>query len=136
MNQKSVKKDIFLVIPSNTLDVIQQFSYNMADYNVYVITLDVLEPLILLLKKIEDYEFVGQLSPEERENICRIVGKFAHITKRKIQIDNFFTYEFLNVLSKECKWRSYQEKEFCDRVMSSRKRRSLIHLRKNELNRY
>ena len=74
----------------------------MGDYNVYVVTIDVLEPLILSLKKIEEYEFVGQLSPEERENICRIVGKFAHIAKRRIQIDHFFAWEFLDVLTK-CK---------------------------------
>ncbi len=94
-----VKKDIFLVIPSNTVDVIEQFAYNMADYNVYIVTIDVLEPLILCLKRIEDYEFIDQLTPEERENICRIIGKFVHITKRKIQIDHFFTNEFMSVLS-------------------------------------
>ena len=54
------------------------------------------------LKKIEEYEFAEQLSPEERENICRIIGKFAHLTKRRIQIDYFFSQEFLSILSK-CK---------------------------------
>jgi hypothetical protein len=72
----------------------------MAGYNVYIVTLDVLEPLILALKRIEDYEFITQLTPEERENICRIIGKFAHMTKRRIQIDHFFTREFLGILSK------------------------------------
>ena len=50
------------------------------------------------LKKIENYQFVEQLSPEERENICRVMGKFAHTTKRKIQIDQFFANEFLELL--------------------------------------
>lgn len=103
IKEENVRKDIFLVIPSNTVDTtIKQFSYNMADYNVYIVTLDVLEPLILTLKKIEDYEFVDQLTPEERENICRLLGKFAHMTKRRIQIDHFFAWEFLDILTK-CK---------------------------------
>lgn len=103
IKEENVRKDIFLVIPSNTVDTtIKQFSYNMADYNVYIVTLDVLEPLILTLKKIEDYEFVDQLTPEERENICRLIGKFAHMTKRRIQIDHFFAWEFLDILTK-CK---------------------------------
>ena len=34
-----VKKDLFLVIPSNTLHVINQFTYNIGDYNVYIITM-------------------------------------------------------------------------------------------------
>lgn len=100
IKEENVRKDIFLVIPFNTVQVIESFSYNMADYNVYIVTLDVLEPLILALKKIEDYEFITQLTPEERENICRIIGKFAHMTKRRIQIDHFFTREFLGILSK------------------------------------
>ncbi len=100
VKQENVRKDVFLVIPSNTVEVIQQFSYNLADYNVYVVTLDALEPIMLCLKRIEDYEFLDQLTPEERENICRIISKFAHITKRKIQIDQFFTREFISILSK------------------------------------
>ena len=95
-----VKKDLFLVIPSNTLHVINQFTYNIGDYNVYVITKDALEPIIISLKKIQDYEFADKLSPEERENVCRIIGKFAHSTKRRIQIDQFFAAEFLDTLNK------------------------------------
>jgi len=101
-SQEKVKKDIFLVIPTNTIHTITQLSYNLGDYNVYVITKDALEPIILSLKRIEDYEFVNQLSPEERDNICRVLGKFAHTTKRKIQIDQFFATEFLELLAR-CK---------------------------------
>ena len=95
-----VKKDLFLVIPSNTLQVIKQFTYNMGNYNVYVITKDSLEPIILSLKKIETFELVEKLSPEDRDEICRIIGKFAHTTKRRIQIDQFFADEFLDTLKK------------------------------------
>lgn len=98
--QENVKRDIFLVIPSSTVEKISQWSYNMGDYNVFIITKDALEPVILALRKIEDYEFVDQLSPEERENICRIIGKFAHTTKRRIQIDQFFANQFLDLLRK------------------------------------
>ena len=100
--QEAVKKDIFLVIPSNTINSISQLTYNMGDYNVFVITKDSLEPIILSLKKIEEYEFAEQLSPEDRDNICRVIGKFAHTTKRKIQIDQFFTNQFIELLVK-CK---------------------------------
>jgi hypothetical protein len=100
IKQENVKSDIFLVVPSNTVEVINQFSYKMADYNVYIVTIDALEPIILSLRKIEDYEFVGQLTPDERENICRIIGKFAHTAKRKIMIDYFFSFQFLDIISK------------------------------------
>ena len=72
------------------VDVVDQYVYNMGDYNVFMVTLDSLETIILSLKNIEEYEFAEQLSPEERDNICRIIGKFAHTTKRRIQLDGFF----------------------------------------------
>jgi hypothetical protein len=100
IKQENVKNDIFLVIPSNTVDAVSQFTYRLADYNVYIVTIDSLEPIILSLRKIEDYEFAEQLTPEERENICRIIGKFTHTVKRKIMIDYFFSFQFLDIISK------------------------------------
>lgn len=98
--QQDVRKDIFLVVPTNTIDVIPRYTYNMSDYYVYIITKDSLEPIILALKKIEEYEFAEQLSPEDRDNICRVIGKFSHSTKRRIQIDQFFIDLNLDLLKK------------------------------------
>jgi hypothetical protein len=102
VKEEGVRKELFLVIPSNTVDVIERKCFNMADYTVYVITLDALEPIILSLKRLEDYKFVDELSPDEREDICRLIGKFAHVAKRRIQIDHFFAWELLDVLTR-CK---------------------------------
>jgi hypothetical protein len=130
IKQENVKSDIFLVVPSNTVDVIRQFSYRMGDYNVFVVTVDALEPIILSLKKIEDYEFAEQLTPDERENICRIIGKFAHTAKRKIQIDYFFSYQFLEILSKcnidlpEDIYKSVQEFEKAEKLNPPQEKRA------------
>ena len=110
----NVKNDIFLVIPSNTLSIIKEFIYNIGDYNVYVISKDSLEPIILSLKKIEEYEFADKLSPEERDDICRVIGKFAHTTKRKIQIEMYFMEEFLDILHKS---KTLLPKEILKRVI-------------------
>jgi hypothetical protein len=98
VKEENVKKQIFLVIPSNTVHVIPQFSFKLPDYDVFVVTLDVLEPIILSLKKIEDYEFAKELSPEDRDNICRVIGKFAHVAKRRIQIDHFLNKQSIELL--------------------------------------
>ena len=97
---ENVKNDLFLVIPSNTLSVIKEFTYNIGDYNVFIISKDSLEPIILSLQKIEEYEFADKLSPEERDNICKIIGKFAHTSKRKIQVEMYFMEQFLDILNK------------------------------------
>jgi hypothetical protein len=99
-NQENVKKWIFFVVPASTLEVIKSFVYHLGDYQVFVVTIDALEPVLLSLKKVEEYEFADQLSPEERENICRILGKFAHLSKRRIQIDTFFINQFMELAYK------------------------------------
>lgn len=97
-SQDAVKKDLFLVIPNNVSTHIKESFLNLVDYRVFVVTLDALEPIILSLLKIELYEFAEQLSPEERENIARVIGKFAHAAKRKIQVDSYLNSHFLSIL--------------------------------------
>jgi len=98
--QTDVKTDIFFIVPSNTLDFINTFVYKHGDHNVYIISIDALEPVILSLKKIEEYDFAEQLSPEDRESICRILGRFAHLSKRRIQVDSFFAKQFIELAYK------------------------------------
>lgn len=97
-SQDNVRKSIFLVVPTNTIDSIRQLTYRLGDYDVFVITKDALEPVILSLKKIEEYDLAEKLSPEDRDSICRIIGKFAHTAKRRIQVDQFFSEEFIDIV--------------------------------------
>lgn len=99
--EADVKKWVFFVVPENTLSQINTFAYHLADYQVFVIASNSLEPVLLSLKKVEEYEFAEQLTPEERENICRILGKFAHLSKRRIQIDTYFISQFME-LARKC----------------------------------
>jgi hypothetical protein len=98
VKEEDVRREVFLVVPSNTLEHLENFEFKLSDYTVYVISIDSLEPMILALKRIEDYEFAEQLSPEERENICRVIGKFIHLSKRRIQIDGFFAKQFFELV--------------------------------------
>ena len=102
-SQESVKKSIFLVVPTNIIHVLKQLTYRMGDYDVFVITRDSLEPVILSLKKIEEYDLADKLSPDDRDSICRIIGKFAHTAKRRIQVDQFFSDEFIDIVMKSQK---------------------------------
>ncbi|MDW5562072.1 MAG: hypothetical protein SA339_02515 [Methanomassiliicoccus sp.] len=101
VKEKDVKKDVYLVVPTNTIDLFEEHTFNHGDFKVFVVTIDSLEPIILSLKKIEEYEFLEQLSPEERDDICRVLGRFSHLTKRRIQVDSFFCNEAFKAL-KEC----------------------------------
>ncbi len=95
---EGVKTDIYLVVPSNAIHVIKDTFLNFAKYRVHVITPDAVEPILISLKKIEEYEFAEKLSPENREKIVSVLGKFAHNMKRKVQIDQFMANETIALL--------------------------------------
>jgi len=101
VREKDVKKDVFLVVPTNTIHLLEERTIDHGEYKVFIVTVDSLEPIVLSLKKLEDYEFVDQLSPEERDDICRVIGRFSHLTKRRIQVDAFFCSEGFSAI-KEC----------------------------------
>jgi len=101
VKEKDVKKDVYLVVPTNTIHLFDEHTFNHGEYKVFVVTVDSLEPILLSLKKIEEYEFVEQMSPEQREDICRVLGRFSHLMKRRIQVDSFFCSESFKAL-KEC----------------------------------
>ncbi|MBM3431683.1 MAG: hypothetical protein FJX92_01600 [Bacteroidetes bacterium] len=95
--QEGVKKDIYFVVPSNTLEELEKFMYPHADHDVYIIAADALEPVLLSLQKIEEYEFAEELTPDQRANVCRVIGCFAHLAKRRIQIDHFFATQTIEL---------------------------------------
>lgn len=103
IKESNVKKDIYLVVPTNTITFIDTTIYDMSDYRVYIITVDALEPILLSLRKVEDYAFAEELSPEDRDAICRVIGHFAYHTKRRLQIDNFLANQNIELL-KSCKY--------------------------------
>lgn len=99
VKEDGVRREVFLVVPSNTIQVLDTLHYNMAEYDVFVVTVDSLMPLVKNLKKIEDYEFAEQLSPEDRDNICRVIGKLVHAAKRRIQVDAYFCNDMMATLA-------------------------------------
>jgi hypothetical protein len=108
-----VKKDIYFVVPSNTIEHLEQFVYPHADHDVYIIAADAIEPVLLSLQKIEAYEFAEELTPDQRANICRVIGRFAHLAKRRIQIDNFFSTQTIE-LAYDCE--KYLPENIMDKV--------------------
>ncbi|MEK0413978.1 MAG: hypothetical protein RL070_1466 [Bacteroidota bacterium] len=97
--KKDVRSDIFFVVPSNTLEILTQTVFVFEKHCVYVIPAEALEPVLISLKKIEDYEFMGQFTPEDRENICRIIGRLVHNIKRRVQIDISLGKETMSLAS-------------------------------------
>lgn len=100
-DKKDVNSDIFFVVPSNTLEVIEKTVFVYEKHRVFIVTTEQLEVTLSGLKKIEEYEFANQFSPEDREAICRIVGRLMHNVKRRVQIDVALGKETL-ALASDC----------------------------------
>ena len=97
--KKDVRPDIYFVVPSNTLEELKQTVYEFEKHRVIVIPIEALEPVLMALKRIEDFEIVEQLSPEGREAVCRIIGRLIHNIKRNIQIDLHMSRESMSLAS-------------------------------------
>lgn len=95
--QEGVFGQLYFVVPSNTLESLPQTVFRFVDYTVYVIPMEALEPVILSLMKVDEYLNVKEISPEDRRNIFVILGRFAHLTKRRLQVDQFFANESLSL---------------------------------------
>lgn len=98
---KEVHKTLYLVIPSNTSEVIKQRTYRDSNYVVNIITLDSLETILLTLKQREVYEYIDKLSPEESDCIESFISFFINSGKRRAQIDSFLNERFFNFLKEK-----------------------------------
>jgi hypothetical protein len=99
VKEDHVRREVFLVIPSSTLPHVQEYVHRFAEHTVFIVPVEALEPIILALRRIQEYAFAEQLGPETRESLVRIVGRFMHMTKRRIQVDQFFDRQFLQALA-------------------------------------
>jgi hypothetical protein len=88
ISEEKVRSNIFLVVPTNTLKTLEEFTHDIGTYKVHVIPIEALEPVILTLRKIEDYELAEDLDPELKDNLIKMLGKLSHDIKRSIQISN------------------------------------------------
>jgi len=96
---EAVKKDIFFIVPTTALQCLDETYFGYATHRVHILSVDALRPILIQLKKIEDYEFAEKLSPEDREKIVTILGKMAHGMKRRVQVDHYFANEFISILT-------------------------------------
>ncbi len=86
-SQEKVKKDIFLVVPSNTLEYISELRMTMSGFDVYIIARDSIELVLVSLKKIEDIDLAGKLDPRDRDNLISVVSNFAYFIGRNGRIN-------------------------------------------------
>ena len=71
-------KSIFLIIPTIDIHKVEKFSYYEDGFYIYIISIESFEPIIVNLKKIEEYKIADDITPQDRENIVKVVSSLAY----------------------------------------------------------
>lgn len=99
LKQEGVRKEGFLVVPSDTLTSLHgKFYFEIGGLQIHVIGVEGLESVLRLLRKIEEFEVLEGLGPEEQESIASFIGQANRLLKRRVQIDQFLSKKIIEVL--------------------------------------
>lgn len=99
LKQEGVRKEGFLVVPTDALPFLQErFYFEVGAYKIYVVGVESLEPALRLLLKIEEYEILQALGPEAQDEIATFIGQASRMIKRRVQIDHFMSDKFIELL--------------------------------------
>tara|TARA_B100000989_G_scaffold196084_1_gene148084 strand:+ start:3240 stop:4409 length:1170 start_codon:yes stop_codon:yes gene_type:complete len=94
----NVKKDIYLVVPSNLYKDLKKTEYQQGSYNVWIITIEQIPVILAHFKKTMDYSDFDGLSPEDRDALVKEIGTYAFNLRRKLMIDGYFGSQFQNII--------------------------------------
>lgn len=99
LKQEGVRKEGFLVVPSDSLTQLGgRFFFEIGGHQIYVVPPESLEAILRLLRKIEDFEVIEGLGPEEQDSIATYIGQSNRLMKRRVQIDQFLSKKMIDVL--------------------------------------
>ena len=93
-----VKKDIYLVVPSNLYPDIPKTHYPLGKFEVWIITIEQISVILAHFKKTKDYEKFEGLSSDDKDALIREMGNLENNLRYRIFIDNAFTRKFLDAL--------------------------------------
>ena len=115
-SQKLVKNEIFLVVPSNTMEYIPEFRFSFSGYFVNIIAKDSIEMILISLKKIEDIDLAGKLDPRDRDNLINVISSFAYFIGRNGRINLELGEQSVKLIEE---MRSLVPKDFIEDVVKS-----------------
>ena len=94
----NVKKDIYLVVPTNLYKDLKKTEYQQNNYNVWIITIEQIPVMLAHFKKTMDYSAFDGLSPEDRDALIKEIGTYAFNLRRRLMIDGYFGSQFQDII--------------------------------------
>ena len=93
-----VKKDIYLVVPSNLYSDINKKHYPQGKYDVWIITMEQIPVMLAHYKRSMDYENFEGLSQDDKDALIKEMGNLSFNLRRKLMVDSIFGQKFLQAL--------------------------------------
>jgi len=94
----NVKKDIYLVVPSNLYPDIPKTHYPLGKFDAWIITMEQISVILSHYKKTMDYEKFEGLSPDDKDALIREMGNLEFNLRYKIMVDSVFGKKFLEAI--------------------------------------
>jgi len=93
-----VKKDIYLVVPSNLYSDIKKKHYPQGKFDVWIITMEQIPVMFAHYKRTMDYENFEGLSQDDKDALIKQMGNLSFNLRRKLMVDSLFGKKFLEAL--------------------------------------
>jgi len=74
---------IFFVVPNDLLQKTKKLFVFEKGFSFFMISLESLAPILSSYKKITEYEFAGQLNPQDRENIVNVLSNYESFIRNQ-----------------------------------------------------
>ena len=94
----NVKKDIYLVVPSNLYPEIHKTHHPLGKYDAWIITTEQISIILAHYKKTMDHEKFEGLSPDDKDALIREMGNLEFNLRYKIMVDSVFSKKFLDAI--------------------------------------
>ena len=94
----NVKKDIYLVVPSNLYPDIKKRHYPLGKFEAWIITMEQISVILAHYKKTMDYEKFEGLSQDDKDALIREMGNLEFNLRYKIMVDSVFGKKFLEAI--------------------------------------
>lgn len=91
---------IFFIVPNDAIGELKQTYFFEKGYAFYIIPPEAIAPVLASLKKISNYEFAEQLSPQDRDGIVNLIAEFDHHINFRNAYELVLTQMGVNVLKK------------------------------------
>ena len=95
---EEVRRDAYIVVPLSAVSSVDGLVYEYPEYTIHVITPDSLLPIVQMHKSLEAYDFANEMAKEGRDKLCDLVAKLSYASKKKMQVDAYFSREVVGVL--------------------------------------